>query len=108
MGQRDGQRPAFGRAERAGFLADEDDGRLAADGQRRTGRLDRLQRGDLLAGTHPGQHSGRNGGDLPDDGGGRLRFAGDRTCRGGAELDGDQRHQHSQLRLLLWMLPSCL
>jgi hypothetical protein len=28
MGQRDGQRPAFGRAERAGFLADEDDGGL--------------------------------------------------------------------------------
>src|SRR6266536_1723124 len=75
MGQRDGQRPAFGHAERAGFLADEDDGRLAADGQRRTGRLDRLQGGDLLAGTHPGQHGGRNGGDMPDDGGGRLRFA---------------------------------
>jgi len=30
MGERHGQRPAFGRAERAGFLADEDDGWLAA------------------------------------------------------------------------------
>ena len=48
----------------ATWAADEDDRRLAADPQRRTGYLDRLQRGDHLAGAHPGQHGGRDGRDL--------------------------------------------
>ena len=63
-----------------------------ADKPESTGRLDRLQRGDCLAGAHTGEHGGWDGGDLLDDDGGRLRFAGDRTNGGRGQLDRDQRH----------------
>ena len=97
VGQGDGQRPAFGRAEWAGLLADKHDGRLAADAQDRPGRPDRLQRGDRPAAAHPRQYRLRNRGDLADNALRCGRLAGGRGSTGG-QLDRREAHHDSQHR----------